>query len=174
MSLGTTLLRFTVGGLLAGHGLQKLTGSFDGPGLEGVTQMMHGLGLQPAKRNALLAATTETVGGAAVVLGAFTPLAAAGLIGSMVTAVRTVHLKNGPWNSNGGYEYNAVLIGALAVVAANPGRMSFDAVIGKKSWGVGGTLFALIGGFAASAAIIELGRRTPALATPSDEEPAGA
>ncbi|BDZ50333.1 RpiR family transcriptional regulator [Frondihabitans sucicola] len=162
MSLGTTLLRVTVGGLLAGHGLQKLTGSFNGPGIEGVTQMMHGIGLQPAKRNALLAAATETAGGAGVALGALTPLAAAGLIGSMVTAVRTVHLKNGPWNSDGGYEYNAVLIAALGVIAAGPGKLSFDAVIGRKSWGVGGTLFALIGGFAASAAVIELGRRAPA------------
>lgn len=162
MSLGTTLLRITVGGLFAGHGLQKLTGQFNGPGIEGVTQMMHGLGLQPAKRNAVLVAATETAGGAAVALGALTPLAAAGLVGSMVTAVRTVHLKNGPWNSDGGYEYNAVLIAALGVIAAGPGKLSFDAIIGRKSWGFAGTLFALVGGFAASAAILELGKRPAA------------
>ena len=37
MALGTLLLRLTVGGLFVGHGLQKLTGAFDGPGLDGVT-----------------------------------------------------------------------------------------------------------------------------------------
>ena len=132
MTLGTTLLRITVGGFFVGHGLQKLNGSFGGPGLEGVTGMMGSLGIHPAKRNALLAAATETAGGAAVVLGAGTPLAAAGLIGTMVTAVRKVHLSNGPWNADGGYEYNAVLVAALGAIAAGPGRASVDWLIGKK------------------------------------------
>ena len=30
----------------------------------------------------------------------------------MLTAIKTVHCKNGPWLSNGGYEYNVVLIAA--------------------------------------------------------------
>ncbi|MCU1529645.1 MAG: DoxX family protein [Frondihabitans sp.] len=159
MSLGTTLLRVAVGASFVGHGLQKLNGSFGGPGLSGVEGVMKSLNLHPAKRNALLAALTETLGGAGILTGTLTPLAAAGLVGSMVTAVRKVHLKNGLFNSDGGYEYNAVLVGALAVIAAGPGVVSFDAIIGKKKWGVGGTLFALIVGFAASAAIIELGER---------------
>jgi putative oxidoreductase len=159
MTLGTTLLRITVGGFFVGHGLQKLNGSFGGPGLDGVEGMMKGLEMHPARRNAYLAAATETFGGAAIVLGAGTPLAAAGLVGTMVTAIRKIHLKNGPWNSDGGYEYNAVLIAALGVIAAGPGALSFDAIIKRKKWGVGGTIFALLGGFAASAAAIELGQR---------------
>lgn len=159
MSLGTTLLRVAVGGLFVGHGLQKLNGSFGGPGLEKATAMMGSLGLHPARRNAVLASATETVGGAALVLGAATPLAAAGLVASMVTAVRTVHLKNGVWNSGGGYEYNGVLIASLGAIAAGPGHASFDALFGKSKWGAGGTLFALGVGFAASAAVIESGRR---------------
>ncbi len=171
MTLGTTLLRITVGGFFVGHGLQKLNGSFGGPGLEGVTGMMGSLGIHPAKRNALLAAATETAGGAAVVLGAATPLAAAGLIGTMVTAVRKVHLSNGPWNADGGYEYNAVLVAALGAIAAGPGRVSFDGLIGKKKWGAGGTLFALVAGFAASAAVIELGKRNAPPAEPEAPSP---
>lgn len=159
MTLGTTLLRITVGGFFIGHGLQKLNGSFGGPGLEGAAGMMESLELRPAKRNALLAAATETAGGAAIVLGAATPLAAAGLIATMTTAIRTVHVKNGPWNADGGYEYNATLIAALAAVASGPGHVSFDALFGKKKWGVGGTLFALAAGLAASTAVIEMGRR---------------
>lgn len=162
MTLGTTLLRVAVGGVFVGHGLQKLTGSFDGPGIEGVTQMMSGLGLHPAKRNAVIAAATETAGGVGVALGILTPVSAAGLVGTMATAIRTVHFKNGVWNSGGGYEYNAVLIAALGVIAAGPGHASFDAIFGKKSWGVGGTLFALAAGFAGSAALVELSRRAPA------------
>ncbi len=165
MGLGATLLRITVGGFFVGHGLQKLTGSFDGPGLDGVEKMMGSLGIHPARRNALLASATETFGGAALVLGAATPAAAAGLIATMTTAIRTVHAPNGPWNSDRGYEYNATLIAALAAIAAGPGRASFDALFGKSKWGIGGTLFALGVGFASSAAVIEYGRR----AAPADE-----
>lgn len=159
MSLGTTLLRITVGGFFVGHGLQKLNGSFGGPGLDGVEGMMGSLNMHPARRNAFIAAATETVGGAAIVAGAGTPLAAAGLIATMVTAIRKVHAPSGPWNSNGGYEYNVTLIAALAAVAAGPGKLSFDALIGKKKWGIGGTIFALLVGAAASTAAIEAGGR---------------
>ena len=31
----------------------------------------------------------------------------------MLTAIETVHAKNGPWLSKGGYEYNVVLIAAV-------------------------------------------------------------
>ena len=70
MSLASTLLRLTVGGFFVGHGLQKLTGAFDGPGLAGTEQMMAGTGMHPAARNARLVALTETAGGAALALGA--------------------------------------------------------------------------------------------------------
>ena len=80
MSLASTLLRLTVGGFFVGHGLQKLTGAFDGPGLAGTEQMMAGTGMHPAARNARLVAVTETAGGAALALGAATPLAAAGIV----------------------------------------------------------------------------------------------
>jgi putative oxidoreductase len=35
MGIGRLLLRFVIGGIFIGHGLQKLTGAFDGPGLTG-------------------------------------------------------------------------------------------------------------------------------------------
>jgi len=43
---------------------------------------------------------------------------------TMLTAIHRVHLKNGPWSSNGGYEYNAVLIAAVLVLAeVGPGDL---------------------------------------------------
>jgi putative oxidoreductase len=49
----------------------------------------------------------------------------------MLTAIHRVHLKNGPWTTNGGYEYNAVLIGAaLALAETGPGRPSLDESLG--------------------------------------------
>jgi len=159
MNLGKILLRVVVGGVFVGHGLQKLTGSFGGPGLAGTEKMAEKLDLHPAARNALAVAITETAGGAAIVAGAATPLAAGGLIASMLTAVRKVHFKNGPWNSAGGYEYNAVLIAAVAALAGGAGTVSIDALFGKAKWGTKGTLFALGAGVIGSLAVVALGKR---------------
>ncbi len=162
MALGTLALRLTVGGFFTAHGLQKLRGSFGGPGIEGTTGMMRSLGMRPARRNAHAVAWSETAGGAALALGAATPLAAAALTATMTTAIRTVHGKNGPWNTNGGYEFNAVLISAvLAAVADGPGPVSLDALIGRPKWGALTGVLAVAGGVAASYAVTELAKRTP-------------
>jgi len=173
MSLASTLLRVTVGGFFVGHGLQKLTGAFDGPGLDGTEQMMAGTGMHPAARNARLVAVTETAGGAALALGAATPLAAAGIVGTMVTAVRKVHLAKGPWVTEGGYEYNAVLIAAAAALASGPGGPSVDQLFGKKAWGAGGTVFALVAGVVASVVAVEMGKRAAPPAGPDTDSSAG-
>jgi putative oxidoreductase len=172
MSLASTLLRVTVGGFFVGHGLQKLTGAFDGPGLDGTEQMMAGTGMHPAARNARLVAVTETAGGAALALGAATPLAAAGIVGTMVTAIRKVHLAKGPWVTEGGYEYNAVLIAAAAALASGPGGPSVDQLFGKKTWGAGGTVFALVAGVVASFVAVELGKRATPPAGPDADSSA--
>src|SRR6201999_446074 len=99
MKFGRLLARLFIGGMFIGHGTQKLFGWFDGPGIEGTTGMMGKLGLAPAKTNAYAASLSETVGGVGIALGAFTPAAAASLIGTMVTAIRTVHLQNGFWST---------------------------------------------------------------------------
>lgn len=161
MTFGITVLRLTVGGLFVGHGLQKLTGAFDGPGIEGVTGMMTSLEMHPPKQHAYAVAVTETFGGAALALGAATPAAAAGLVATMVTAVRKVHLRNGPWNSKGGWEFNAALTAAAVAIAADgPGVLSFDALVGKSKWGIAGGLFAIAAGVAGSFAATEYARRS--------------
>ncbi|MGH3579688.1 MAG: DoxX family membrane protein, partial [Mycobacterium sp.] len=48
--LGLLALRVTTGGLLAGHGAQKLFGTFGGHGLEGTGGFMESLGLKPGQR----------------------------------------------------------------------------------------------------------------------------
>ncbi|QHC66395.1 DoxX family protein [Rathayibacter oskolensis] len=174
MKVGSLILRLAVGGLFVGHGLQKLRGSFGGPGLDGTQQMMESLEMHPPRRNAVAAAVTETAGGAALALGAATPLAAAGLIATMVTAVRKVHWSNGLWNAGGGWEFNGLLVAAsAAIVADGPGALSFDALLGKKKWGAGWALFALVAGAAASTAAIEAGRRAAPLGS-SPESPTSA
>jgi len=160
MKIGRLIVRLVVGGLFIGHGTQKLYGWFGGPGPAGTEQMMQGLNMHPPRRNALAAGATETAGGALLAAGLATPLAAAGLIGVMITAIRTVHLPNGPWNAEGDYEYNLVLIAALlALVDGGPGELSVDRALGIHDTGPLWALAALAAGAAASTATVELGHR---------------
>jgi putative oxidoreductase len=128
MDIGRTALRLVIGPLFVGHGTQKLFGWFGGNGLEGTAGFFEGkLGLKPGKRHAAAAGASEAIGGALLALGALTPVAAGLITGTMITAIRKVHAPNGPWATQGGYEYNAVLIAAmLALTADGPGRPSVD------------------------------------------------
>ena len=95
-------------------------------------------------------------------MGLATPLAATSLIAVMMTAIRKVHLKNGPWASNGGYEYNAVLIAALTALAERgPGGWSLDAAFGIERKGVRWGLTAFACGALGSAAAIKRGQAEP-------------
>jgi putative oxidoreductase len=86
----------------------------------------------------------------------------------MVTAIRKVHGPNGVWNTKGGWEYNAVLIAALAaLVDAGPGKPSADAALGREEWGPRWALGALALGVGASALAIEMGRRGAEAEPPS-------
>jgi len=160
MKLGKLALRVTVGSLFIGHGTQKLRGWFGGPNLEGTDAMMESLDLRPARRNTLAAGISETGGGALLAAGLATPAAAAALTGTMITAIRKVHLGNGMWNASGGYEFNLVMIAAaLSFADAGPGKVSLDRLFGIERKGAGWALAALAAGAAASTAAIEFGRQ---------------
>ena len=174
MQIGRLIARTVIGSLFIGHGTQKLFGWFSGPGLAGTEGMMEALNLRPARPNAYAAGITETAGGALLIVGLATPLAAAGLIGAMITAIRKVHLPNGLWAANGGWEYNAMLIAVLVALAEDgPGDLSLDAALGLDDTGPAWALGALAMGAAASTAVIELGRRIPAALPAPAAAPAG-
>jgi putative oxidoreductase len=106
--------------------------------------MFDSIGVRPGKHNAIIAGSTETGGGALLILGAATPLAASALTATMLTAIHRVHSKNGPWNSAGGYEYNVVLIAAVLTLAElGPGPLSID---GRRRQGPIWALGALVTG----------------------------
>ena len=133
MKIGALLLRLVVGGLFVGHGTQKLFGWFGGHGLDATAQGFEHLGMRPGRPNAIAAGGAEAGGGALLALGLETPFAASVLVATMLTAIQKVHGKNGPWLSNGGYEYNVVLIAAaLALVEVGPGPLSLDARLGRE------------------------------------------
>lgn len=162
MGVGRLLVRASVGGYFVGHGMQKLAGWFDGPGPEGTGKYFESIGLRPGRRQAILAGGTEAGAGALVILGLATPVAAAGLVGVMVTAIRKVHWTKGPWNSNGGYELNVGLIASLAALAeTGPGALSLDAALGIERHGDAIAAAALVAGAAGSYAVTELAGRRP-------------
>src|SRR5688572_23388419 len=82
VDLGLLALRLTAGGLLAGHGAQKLFGAFGGHGLEGTAGWLESIGLRPGKPWATLAGLSEFGGGALTALGLGGPLGPVALQGA--------------------------------------------------------------------------------------------
>jgi putative oxidoreductase len=155
MGLFRFLARVTIGLLFAGHGTQKLFGWFGGGGLSGTAAFFESLGLRPARRNALAAGVSETAGGLMFAAGTATPVAAAALSASMISAIKTVHWERGIWNTKGGYEYNLVLLAAVFGLTENgPGSWSIDAARGRSRWGTAWAFAALVAGAAGSAATL--------------------
>lgn len=124
--LGLLLLRLALGGVFLLHGAQKLFGAFGGPGPDGFAQNLSSMGFEESAVLALVTGGTELGAGALLVLGLFTPAAAAGVIGVMASAV-FVKQGAGFFNADGGFEFEAVL-GAmgLALLFTGPGRVALD------------------------------------------------
>jgi putative oxidoreductase len=172
MGLFRFLARVTIGLLFVGHGTQKLFGWFGGHGLEGTGQFFESLGLRPGKRNALLSGVAEAGGGALFAAGSGTPVAAAAVSGSMITAIKTAHWEKGVWVSGGGYEYNLVLLAAVFGLTENgPGQWSIDGLLGRERWGTGSALAALAAGAGGSAAVLAAARREQLDETTEQREP---
>jgi putative oxidoreductase len=166
--VGLLALRLGAGGLLAGHGAQKLFGSFGGHGLEGTAGWLESIGMRPGKVWAGMAGMSEFAGGALMALGLGGPLGPITLQGAMATAARKVHWGKPIWATEGGAEVPMLygLIG-VATALAGPGRYSLDRVIGLR---VPKTITALaVAGVAAGIALTE---RQPEAA--ESEQPASA
>jgi putative oxidoreductase len=117
------------------HGAGTLFGAFGRGGIHPqAVYFAHVAHLHPGAFFAVLGGIIECFGGAAVGLGIFGRLAAAGLVGDMVIAMITVTFSNGViGNSAGsGYELN-VALAALALVIAilGTGRFSLDVFFRK-------------------------------------------
>lgn len=152
MKLGRLLLRAGIGGVFVGHGAQKLFGWFGGHGLEATSQGFESMGMRPGRVHATAASVAEFASGALELLGLATPLAASGITGVMLTAIHRVHKKNGFFNTDGGYEFNLVLIcAALALAEVGPGEPSLDSALGMDMHGPGWALAALAAGAAGAA-----------------------
>lgn len=129
---GLTLLRIFVGLIFAAHGSQKLFGWFGGGGLAGTAQWMESIGLAPGTLMALLSGGTEFFGGLALIIGLLARPAALGLSFTLLVAIFSVHIHNGLFMANNGYEFALALLGGtLAVLIEGAGKLSFDRAIAR-------------------------------------------
>lgn len=124
-------IRLVVGLGMAAHGAQKLFGWFGGYGLAGTGGFFEQLGFRPGKMFAFMAGLGETGGGLLMALGLGGALGPAIIVMVMLVAIFTVHISKGFFVSDGGWEYNAVLIAAsVAVAYVGSGAFSLDSALG--------------------------------------------
>jgi putative oxidoreductase len=118
---------------MAGHGAQKLFGSFSGPGLEGTSGFMEMLGLKPGRLWAVLAGLSEFGGGVLTLLGFLNPVGPIGIIGSMTMATTKAHADKPIWVTEGGAELPVTNIAAATALIVNgPGKWSLDRAFGLR------------------------------------------
>ncbi|ASO22382.1 putative membrane protein YphA (DoxX/SURF4 family) [Actinoalloteichus hoggarensis] len=125
--VGLLLLRLVLGGVFLAHGAQKVFGLFGGPGIDGFAAYLTQSGFHQAELLAWVTGVTELAGGALVVLGLATPLAAAGLLAIMANVILLRFAEGFFLTADGGFEFEAVLAGlAAALIFAGPGRAALD------------------------------------------------
>ena len=130
-SWGLLGLRLATGAIFIAHGLPKF-GIGGGGGLEGTASFLGGMGVPLPMLNAILVASSETIGGAMLIIGFMTRFAAATQVIAMLVAVFMVHWSNG-FTANGGYQW-ALLMAAAAftLMMDGAGRYSVDRMMSRK------------------------------------------
>ena len=126
-SFAPLALRIPIGIILMAHGSQKLFGWFGGYGLEGTGQWMASIGLTPGYLMALMAGSSEFFGGLLIIIGLLTRPTALVLSFTMVVAIFSVHIGNGLFLSNNGYEFGLALLAAtVSLAVSGAGKLSAD------------------------------------------------
>lgn len=125
-------LRIVTGVIFIAHGLPKF-GVGGGEGLTGLASWLGGMGVPLPMLNAVLVASSETIGGVMLIVGFMTRFAAATQVIAMLVAIFMVHWSNG-FTANGGYQW-ALLLGAaaFALMMDGAGRFSVDRMMSRKS-----------------------------------------
>ena len=130
-----TIARIVLGVIFFAHGAQKLLGWFGGAGLKTtVHDMRNVLGL-PALA-AVIVAGAEFLGGAGLIVGLLSRVAALGILVLMLAAILMVHGRHGlfmDWfgnRSGHGVEYHLLAIAlATVIIVDGAGAWSFDRLL---------------------------------------------
>lgn len=125
---GLVLLRAALGIVFLMHGGQKLFAV----GTTALAETFASYGIPLPALTAVLVTFVELLGGAAVLAGAVTRVAAGLLTAVMAGAALTVHLPHGFFLPEG-YEFTLALgLSALALVMTGAGRYSIDALVARR------------------------------------------
>src|SRR3712207_9184428 len=73
-NLAALVLRMVIGGLMTGHGAQKLFGWWGGYGLDGTSAWLESMGLRPGRPWAIMAGGSGVGGGGVSLFGGLQPL----------------------------------------------------------------------------------------------------
>jgi putative oxidoreductase len=119
------VLRATLAGTMIAHGVRHART------LAGTAGWFRSIGFRQPELQARLSSAVEIGAGAAVAVGAATPLAGSAMVGTMAVAYRTVHRPNGYFVVKEGWEYVGFISAtAVALSALGPGRWSVDRLLG--------------------------------------------
>ncbi|MFT4732453.1 MAG: putative oxidoreductase [Gammaproteobacteria bacterium] len=130
---GVLPLRLIAGIIFFAHGAQKLFAWFGGYGLGGTGQWMESIGLSPGYLMALMAGSAEFFGGILLIIGFLTRPTALILAITMIVAIFTVHINNGLFMSDNGYEFGLSLVAiTLALFIQGGGKYSIDNNVYKR------------------------------------------
>jgi putative oxidoreductase len=156
-NLGLLVLRVGLGVVLGAHGLQKLFGWWGGQGLGAFKNSLSDAGYQHADILSYVSAGGEIAAGVLLVLGLFTPVAAAGALAFLINEL-LVSISGRPHTFSyflpQGHEYQITLIVlAVAIILAGPGRYGLDAGRGWAHRPFIGSFVALLAGIAAGIAV---------------------
>jgi putative oxidoreductase len=156
-NLGLLVLRVGLGVVLGAHGMQKLFGWWGGQGLASFKNSLSDVGYQHADILSYVSAGGEIVASALLILGLFTPVAAAGALAFLINGMlATVSARPHTFSFflPQGHEYQITLIVmAVAVVLCGPGRYGLDANRGWAHRPFIGSFVALLAGIAAGIAV---------------------
>jgi putative oxidoreductase len=127
-----TIIRVILGAVFFAHGAQKMLGWLGGAGLKDTLRTMHEfLGLPIPL--AFLAVASEFLGGAGLIVGLLSRVAAIGMCITMLSAIVMVHRRYGlflNWfgdRKGNGFEYHSLAIAlAIAIVVRGSGAASLD------------------------------------------------
>lgn len=129
---GLLLMRIMLGAVFLFHGSQKLFGMFGGPGIENFAKMLTDMGIPQPEMAAYAAAIAEFGGGACILLGLLTRVAAIPVIITMLVAFIVYHKAKFGGPEGGEYALTlAVMLISLALMGA--GRFSIDGMFRKAS-----------------------------------------
>ncbi len=151
MNFALALLRCSVGAMIIAHGYAHVFPNK----IKGTAAWFGSMGMRPPLVQAWLASITEMGGGALLLAGLLTPLAAGAVLGVMAVAFVTAHRKNGffIYLPGQGWEYVAMIAVMTVVIGTlGAGEWSLDNTLDisfSNWWGTVATLVVGIGGSAA-------------------------